>query len=230
MREILKKHKLFVITAGYCLVVFLIMFFLAGFFIKKIDEKANSIQRKKIDNEINRERIRKIPQMEEMDKLIESKNEEINAILDPDGEVEFIESLESLAEATGNKMNIKVDDSNQFDTKPKKAAGNKKDDKKTIKENLSYDKYISMEIDLEGSYQGMLDFIYRLENFKYYVNILSIDLKKETKVEKSISAGAVTKPASLFSVSGSQLTEEKIEKREKDTLTSIISIIVYKKE
>lgn len=230
MKKIWKSHKLAIIIIGYCLVVFLVLFFLAVPFIKKIEEKADNIQKEKINNEINRERIEKISQMEEIDKLIQSKNEELNVILDLEDEVGFIKDLESLAEETGNKMSIKIEDlEKNSDAKSKKSSSEKKKDKKTIRESLSYDSYIFMVINLEGNYQEMLDFVHKLENFKRYVNIISVEIKKETEFE-SVSAPPVVQNPSIFSVSTPKSDERLIEKKEKNILLSTINIIVYKKK
>jgi len=231
MKEIWKNHKLAIIAAGYCLAVFLALFFLVSPFIGRIKEKADNIQRKKIDNEISKERIEKIPQMEEIDKLIQSKSDELDVMLDSEDEVEFIEDLEGIAEATGNKMAIKINDLEKAsDVKAKKNSSEKKNEKKTIKENLSYDSYISMEISLEGNYQEMLDFVRKLENFNSYVNIISIELKKETEV-KNNPKPSVSQNPSMFSVLQPRPNEKSVEEKiEKNFLSSKIGIIVYKKK
>lgn len=233
MKKIWKNNKLIIVISIYCLALLLVIFFLAVPFSKKIKEKADNIQKKIIDNQIDKERIGKIPQMDEANELIESKKEELDFMMGTDDEVEFIEKLESLAEETGNKMTIKIDDPTVSDSKAKKTSNSKKNEKKTIKESLLYDNYVSMEINLTGEYSGLVNFIRKLENFKYYVNVISIESKKEVEISENKVSPEIPKSTSLFSGAGMrssvQPKSEEIRKKEKDVLASVINIIVYKK-
>lgn len=233
MKKIWAKHKLLIITASCFVSLAAAVCFLTAPFVNKIKEKSDRVQEKIIDNQITGERTASIPKMEELDSGYESEKKYFDVILDPEREIDFIKELESLAEETGNEIALKVsetDDPN--DAKKKKTSGSKKDEK-TIKEDLSYDNYIVMQIDLYGNYQEMADFIHKLENFKYFCNIISIECKKETEVSENRvlpSSSKSVSPKSLFSPVSGRTQVESIEKKEKDILHSIINAVVYIKK
>lgn len=233
MKKIWSKHKLLIITASCFVLLVATVYFLTAPFVNKIKEKSDKIQEKIIDNQITGERTASIPKMEELDNGYESEKKYFDVILDPEREIDFIKELESLADETGNKIALKVNETNDpNDGKTKKTAGNKKNEK-TIKEDLSYDNYIVIQIDLYGDYQEMMNFIRKLENFKYFCNIISIECKKETEISESRvlpsdSKNIFSKP-SFYPVSGKTQVES-VEKNEKDTLHSIINVVVYIKK
>jgi hypothetical protein len=233
MKEIWKKHKLSIATLAFLALLLAMILFLAVPFIKKIKEKADNVQKKILDNQIDRERIEKIPQMGDTQKVINEKRGEIDVILNHEDEVEFIKKLEALADQTGNKMTLTVNEPKAGSPAvPKaKAIG----EKKGILDSLSYDKYVSIQINLEGDYLGLVDFLSKLENFKYYVNVISLESKKNIEVVDGGAGDAMPRNGDIFSAPGSvsapkSVSEGEISKREKDVLSSTINIIVYTKE
>jgi len=231
VKEILKKYKLFAATS-----VFLVLLFLAGLLIafpamERIRKKSDAIQKKILDNQISKERIGKISQMEETEKIIREKSGEIDSILNLNDEVEFIKKLENVAEQTGNKMTLVIDDAKSGSAGQKaKPAEEKKDGKKSIVGGLAYDNYISMRINTEGNYQSLINFINKLENFQYYVDIVSLETKKSTEMlEEEVSMEALA-GGDIFSASQSSVPQKKTSKKEKDVLASTINIIVYTKK
>jgi len=229
MKEIVKKYKILIITLTFLTLLLMVIFFVAKPFINRIKEKADNIQKKKLDNQMEKKRIVQIPEMEEDERNILRNEEEIDVILNHNSEVEFIKKLEKIAEQTGNKMTLSVDEKT---SNPKtKADGEKDDKKKSILNNLSYKNYINIKITLEGNYLEFINFINKLENFRYYVNIISLDLKKNVKITEGINS-ETPKSDNIFSAPDSKSlpkneTEKVISKREKDTLLSVINIIVY---
>lgn len=229
MKEILEKYKILITTLVFLMLLLAVMFFIAGPFVNKIKEKADNIQKKKLDNQMDRERIVKIPQMEETQKIIQENSSMINVILNHDDEVEFIKELEKIAEETENKMTLSVDEKTS-NSKPK-IENDKEDKKKGILNSLSYNNYISIKVIIEGNYLGFMNFMNKLENFKYYVNIISLDLKKSVEAKGNTDT---SRDGSIFSAPSSETlqkntSEENISRKEKDTLLSTINIIVYTK-
>jgi hypothetical protein len=234
MKIIWKKFKLSIITVAYLLFLLAVIFFFAKPFMGKIKEKADNVQKKILDNQIDREKIEKIPQMQETEKNIQEKSDVLNVILNHDEEVEFIKKLETLADLTGNRMTLTVEDPDiATSSKTVKKPNSKKDDKKGILESLSYDSYVSMQINLEGDYLSLINFVNKLENFQYYVNIISLDSKKNVEIDGNnnstvpISSDIFSAPTSSSQPPSSQ--GPKTEK-EKNILSSTINVVVYTKK
>jgi nitrogen regulatory protein PII-like uncharacterized protein len=172
--------------------------------------------------------------MEEVNAEFEKNKDATGIILNANNKVDFIEYIESLAAETKNDVEIKVlnDNQNNAVVKETKAKTVKKDDagevKKSIEERLLYKQYISMQVDLVGDYAGFLNFVHKLENNKYYVNIVSFNLQKElinkadlSKKQNSSSNGIFLSPPGQSDVSA--VTENDGELM----LKSSLSIIVY---
>lgn len=194
-------------------------FFLIAYkLIVKIKSVSNVVQEKTIDNENNQSRIAKIPEMETAQRSFREREADLDAALDEDKEIDFIKKLEALAEITGNKISLKIDE-----TDPKKIGAVKggKDARESILGNLPYDKYITVQINLEGGYSELINFIHKIENFGYYLNIVSINAVKNVSPEASAQ-----KDRSPFSASrsGDQITLER------DTIKTIITVVVYLKK
>lgn len=226
MKKIWGAHKLAIIIISFLALLFLVMFFLARPLVNDIKNKADDIQKKIIDNDISRKRVGKIPEMEKADKLFRSKESELNVILDPNNEFEFIKKLEAMADETGNEMTLKVNDPNDA----KNVKTNKKDEKKGIKESLAYTSYISVEINLVGDYLELINFVHKLENFSYYANIISIDSKKIAEVSENKVDSAKTESTNPFAAPSLPGPQERIEKKEKDVIKSILNVVIYTKK
>jgi len=231
MKPFLKKHNFTVIVSAFLLVIIGGVNFLALPLIQSIRSKADTIQEKIIDNEIKTKRVEQISQMEEDHALIGEKKNFFEVILDKEKEVTFISGLEKMAEETGNQIELSIGEANDPNKKEKPTTGasKKKDEEKSIAETLSYKDYFLMEIKLKGDYDGLVNFMSRLENFEYRVNVLSLGIKKEKEKEKSelfARAGDLFQP--VKSEEGKVISEEKPE--EKEILSSVISLVVYTKK
>jgi hypothetical protein len=131
----------------------------------------------------------------------------LNGLMEPSKEVDFIKELEKLAEETNNKVEFKIQEE-------KKEEAKKKEVDAGIKDKLAYKSFLSMQIAIEGDYDQLINFIHKLENYKNYVNIISIRTEKITQeVEKNGTVGSDTE-------------DEEVEK--KQILNSILDIVVYK--
>jgi hypothetical protein len=184
-----------------------------------------------LDNQVDKERLGKIADMEDSFKDAKDNREAVNVILDTNNEVDFIKNLESIADATGNKITLKINDQGVTATaqKEKKATANKNKEK-TIKENLSYGNYVSVEIDIKGSYLQLVNFIRKLENYSYYVNIISVDTKKE--LESGLNMQGVSASSNIFKAPDSENSQEEATQpsKEKEILNSVINVVVYTKK
>jgi len=206
-KENVKKNKILISIAVFLIFVFSIFFFVVESLVGKIKENASEIQKRLADEEANQSRIANLPEMEKVANLINDKQENLNVILNSAEEsekLEFIKQLENIARETDNEVSFKVDENkNQLVKKqaltPASAekggdakAVQKKDE--SIKGNLKYDKFIIMQVSLQGRYRNFVDFLNRLEDFNYYVNPISFNLIKaeDERIDENMSAAPPT--------------------------------------
>lgn len=218
MKDFCKKHKLglivsitgFLIGAAFCCIAYKL--------VGKIETVSDIVQEKTIDSENNQSRITKIPEMEAAERSFRERESDLDATLDESKEIDFIKKLEALAEITGNRISLKIDE-----TDPKKPAPAKKekDAQENILGGLPYDKYITIQINLEGEYAELINFIHKIENFNYYLNIVSINAIKNASKEAEAQ-----KDKSLFNASrsGNQIILER------ETIKTTITVVVYLKK
>lgn len=217
MKVFWKKYKLWLSIVIWLFLAAISFFFVVSPLLNDIRGKSDEVQKIKIDNEINQGRIAKLPEMKERHVIFGQEESNLSVVLDQSSSVEFIKKLELLAQETGNKIGLKIDDSSELSKNDKGNAAKKgKNDSEEISANLPSDSYLSMEITLEGKYENFLSFLYKLENLNYYVNVLSLSLVKETVNQTSGQDGA------------SANEEERTV--EENILISTFRIIAYTKE
>jgi len=187
MKEFWKKNKIIIAVAAYSAIVLLFFYFAVSPLIESIKKNSDEIQKIKIDREISQERISKLPEMKNGYATYEQEKDNLDIILDQNNSVDFIKKVELLSEETGNKINLSIADNSNASKNAKDAKTGKKDPE-SIKDNLPSDKYISMNMTLEGSYENFIKFLYKLENLDYYVNVISFDLSKEAVSEENNGA------------------------------------------
>lgn len=209
-----EKYKIYGAIAGFFAMLAL-GFGLAVFpIIRGIVYNSDEIQRKKIDNEINQAGIEKIPEMKKVHDIFVEKKDSLEILLSEGEEVSFIKKMESLAESTGNKMELKIDNNKNA---PKKKEG--KD--LSIIGTLPYANYISMEIVLYGNYENLIKFLGKIEKNEKYVNVVNLDVAKLEIEEEG--------KTNVFNSTSDPSGTEKVEVIKKEILRSIINLVVYMK-
>ncbi|HCU70631.1 MAG TPA: hypothetical protein DIC35_02615 [Candidatus Moranbacteria bacterium] len=205
MKDFLNKNKIILITSIYLILAGLFFYFLIIPLKGKINGKASEIQQEKIDQDITKKKIMTVPVIEKDYQKYKENEENLNVLMEPSQEVEFIKGLEALAEETNNKVEFKIQESAKDESK------NKKTENADIKSKLAYNNFLSMQVALEGNYQSLINFIHKVENYKKYVNILSIRIEKI-----SIDEGAKS--------------SNKENEVKNEALNSILDIVVYIKK
>lgn len=207
MNIIWKKYNIWIIGGVFLAAVLLAWFFVVLPIKGNIKKNSDEIQKKIIDNNIYKERAQKIPEMEKTQATFEGNKNNLKIFLNGSSEVDFIKKIESVAEETGNRITLKIEES-----------ANQKTDKKDendIKNALpGNNKYVAMQISLEGNYENLFNFMRKLENINYYVNIISLNLSK----------AIVQKEASPFASTDAEKTSGNIEK---EIIKSNLEAIVY---
>jgi hypothetical protein len=234
LKTFLKKYKISVVILAYLVFVFL-LYRLAIFpLTQSVRDKADDIQKRIVDNQIEKERLGKISELEEAYGEYQKNKETLEVVLDAQYEVDFIKKLEILAEETGNKISLKIEEADKKTADKNKAVlDKKKEEEKTVREKLSYNNFISMQINLRGNYVSLVNFIHKLENSAYYVNILSIDIKKEKEaLEKKIEKVNVQSDTLFTPGSKTAPKEEPAsnEPQEREILNTTLNVVIYLKK
>lgn len=198
--------------------------------MEHIRESRDKIQEKLIDNKIDKLRLDKIPEMEQASGLIRENNEVLGVVLDLENEVDFIKKLETVAEETGNKISLKIEDQNDNQGK-KRATASRKNEEEDIKDSLKYDNHIAMQITLEGRYANLVSFIRKIESDAHYMNVISMEISKiedSEREQKNSSSGAQDVLWTGEAVQNDKAPE--VSEKKSQFLRSIINLVVYTKK
>jgi len=223
MRNIWKKYSPLINIVGFMAVLVLVLVFVILPLQGSIQNNSDGIQIKMIDDSLSKARISKIPEMEKVEAAFAENKNNLNIILNSDNEVDFIKKIEALAEETGNKVDLKIDDAN---SNSQKDATTKKDPD-DIKSNLPYSKYLSIQINLEGNYEGTLNFIHKLENMNYYLNIISLNMVKSAQDQTNNNGGSATPFQANASGANNNVSNVNVPVKISNVLKSNLEVIVY---
>ena len=217
MKNFWVKNKLYLSIIIYVIVFVVLAYFLGWFLINRIKTVSNKIQETLSDQKIEEGRLSSLPQMEKDWQSYNNQKDLADVILSPGSEISFIESIDSIAQKSGNVIDLKIGD--EVDPKEiakiKNSAAKEKGEK-GIMDEISYTNYFPMQINLRGNYQGLVNFIHMLENGRFYVNIISINSKKITE--------DTVKPAELNNSNDSEGAEEN---QPQEIILTSINAIVY---
>ena len=228
MKEFWNKNKFSVVIIAFILAMGPFTYFSGRYLTEKIRGTSDQIQETMTDVELEKSKINNIPQMEDLTKEIETNGEALNVVIDDSQEVDFIKSLESLADDTGNKIKISVNDGSSTVAQKSLSASTKDNqEKKGIKDNLSHKNSIVLDIELTGTYDGLVNFVHKMENGKYYANVISIDSRKSSAKD---GGDAVSGSAGFFissSPQGMPVQNSSDSSGTAETLKTKIEIVVY---
>jgi len=187
MKEFLAKNKAGLLIVGYLAILAGLFYFFEQPIISRISAVSDEIQQKNIDGDIEKDKISKLADAEKTHQLIVDKKDELSIIMDRSQEVDFIKTLETLASESGSSIILNVEEDRTDPT-----AKNKKPiDKGDIRVGLPSDNYLLLQINLQGSYLSLVNFMNKLENYKYYINIVSV------KIDKNVNSTSTSNPFSV---------------------------------
>lgn len=184
MKNFIKKNKICVTVIIYLSVLGMTYFFVANPLLKKIEEKNNLIQEKIATQEINREKISKLPLFKDQFDKIEADESKIKIGLTNDRVVNLLEKIEEISGETGNKVKLEIMDTSAEKTPPKSKKNAAKEEKNII-DKLPVGRHIVINIKLAGSYRNLIEFINKIESAEYYSDIISVKITKELNKNSS---------------------------------------------
>ena len=149
------KSKAFVLSSASLVVVGLIVFLVVIPLNKKIYKQKDLLEESKLTFEKDKENIDKYKQDLEYFKSEDFVNERLEVT--EENRVQIIKGLEQIA------FDYNLDQKIETYTSTIGKKNNKKDKNKTF-----------LKIKIEGKYRDFMTFFYKLENFKYSVNVESL--------------------------------------------------------
>lgn len=219
MKNFWKKYKVQVVLAGYCLLLGIFLYGGIFMMVKNIKNGADEIQKKIIDNEIDKKNLDKIPQLISDYEIFSSREKNLNIILQKESEIGFIKSLEDLARETGNEISLKLIEKESSQVKDsQEKAKTKEKNKEDIKSNLPYENYITIQLELKGKYPELMGFLKKIENMEYSANVVAFSLKKEEKEAEERSNNPFI---------GTDNASASEENKGEEILKSLIDLVVY---
>lgn len=235
MESFYRKHKILIALALFFGFAFFSVHYLGIPMIEDIVSQSDQIQAEILDRQISEKKLKKLPQMKSDWDQIESQKDSLRVILEGDDQVVymFLEGLEKIAQDTNNQIKIEMEDIPDEKTIKKQKRTNKDD----ILSGIRYESYIPMKITLTGNYQELINFIHALENDRYYVNIYSISISKDTQdisqnSQESLEANAPRD--SVFSLGDKKKNpnnfSDKTTLDKKEVLKSLLEAVVYRKK
>ena len=216
-----------IVVVVYLLFVILTICFLGVPLIREIKKQSSRIQEQLLDQQIKQNRLSQLPQMEKELTNYQNKKDSLNVMFDPNNEVKFIEDLEKIADKTGNAIKLKIG----VPVKVNRIVKNKRSKiEEGIEDSITYKKYFPVQINLQGDYNSLVNFVYQLENAKLYLNIISLDIKKQKVIQDKTQSNKATNLNGIFSVSATIKANKLDKERSKEILNSDIRAVVYLKE
>ncbi len=200
MNKLLYKKREAIVIIIWIAMLAALFFLVIHPFLQKIREVQDEIQVEKMKQESVSQRIEDLPKVQEQFSILEEDYDLIDVLLKQDEAVNLIEKLEQLAQVTGNKISIIVQEDDA--KKAAQAKGKPGADNKLI-DSLPSSDYLKLKISLKGDYNSIFKFIHSLETFKYYSDVTSIQIKQ---VEKKESASS--NPFNIASGSGKSIENE----------------------
>lgn len=165
------KHKISIIIIAYLGIIWAAFTFFISPLIGQVSLKADKIQENIMDRESQAKRMAELSKLKEQFEMVEREENKIKVFLTKERAIDLIKNLESLADKTGNKISIEIDEKSQVvSEKDAKNPG--------IMDDLPKFNFMKLKITLTGSYNGMVNFMTKLENLDYYSDVISINMNQ----------------------------------------------------
>lgn len=209
--ELWQKMKPWVVQGALLLGIGLLFWFgirpLHGFIRTEMDE----IQKLDVLREHKSRQMQRLPELEKQNALIEEQGRTLEIVLTKEEIVEFIRTLERLAEETGVKIEIASKDNTLLESKitlplPGAGAKNQKaaaptedgvtetiapptpQPKRGAKQQttgmlneLSLKHYIRLTLTVKAPYKSLVAYLHKLETMPYAVEIIGVTMKEAEK-------------------------------------------------
>lgn len=228
-----RKNKIYLIIGVLAVIWVCFVFFVIFPSLNSLRGDYDSVQMKLIEVQNSENKLSKLNILKSNFEKVDEKKESLETIFYKDNIVTLVKELELIAQKTGNKIQISVDEENKKILEVNKGKANNKEENELLK-SLPAENFFSIKINLIGDYNGLIKFTDKLNNIKYYnsvtsFNILSkeITIEDEFNVENNNPAEGIS---TLNSNGGSLNLVDENKNKEKLLLSSDLDVIFYSLE
>ena len=183
MNNFFKKQREVLAILVYVVFIFALVYFVVFPLLAKIGNVKDQIQEEAMNQEISRQQLSELPKIQDQYAVLEKNAASADVLLDKGNAVVLIENLEKLADDSGDKITITVDDQNTATTPVVSQVKNA--DSNTLVKNLPSANYLQFKIVLNGNFFAISKFVNSLESFNYYSDIIGIEIKKDDAINQS---------------------------------------------
>lgn len=230
--KFLIKYKIYIIISILFVIWICFIFFIIRPSLKLLRDDFDAVQRKLLDVRVNDEKLGKISNLKEEYDKVDSERDNLNVIFSKNNIVELVKELETIAQKTENTIAVSVDEENKALVEiGKDKAGTNSTENKFLK-MLPSENYLVIKIELTGNYNSLIKFVDKLNNIKYYNNIVSFKIISEKMEIKEGSSTSVNPNAGITLMNGNDFGSESLPEKEKEKLilNSDLNVIFYSLE
>jgi seryl-tRNA synthetase len=228
--KFLVKYKIFIIIGTLFVIWACFVFFIIVPSVKLLKDDFDAVQMKLLDAKVNDEKLSKINNLKEEFDRVNGEKDNLEVIFSKNNIVELVKELELIAQETGNKINVSVDEENKalIEVGKEKAGANPKENE--FLKKLPTENYLTIKIGLEGNYNSLIKFLNKLNNIKYYNSVVSFKIISEKlAIEDKSIKGDVNVGVSVMTGNNNEMSLSSAEK-ERLVLSSNLNVIFYSLE
>ena len=224
MKKFFQKKREIIIILVYIGIVVVLLYFVILPLIGRINSKKDQIQEEYVKQEIKQQQISELPKMEEQYNILQNNGKSVDVLLDKNDAVVLIEKLEKLAQDSGNKISISIQNTeNQKNVPVVKIKPSAEDE---LVNNLPSTDYLRMKIIITGNYNAIVNFVHSLESFEYYCDIVAIQIKQKEEGNKPAEIGTLNPFNSKLSTDSGRISTSDNKNEEEASL----DVVFYTKK
>lgn len=227
MKNFFKKQREPLALIVYALLVFAIVWGVVFPLLGKIDFVKNKIQEENLRQQGSRERLSELPKIRNQFSELEKNESSLDVLLDKNNAVVLIEKLEKIADDSGDKITISVQDQTTLKTPPV-TAQNSKDN--ALVNALPSKNYLQLRIALTGDFNSINKFVKSLESFEYYCDIIGMQIKTSDTTSSNLPTVADNSGMlDPFAGSGKTNAVKSTSSSTGNNLSAILDVVFYSK-
>lgn len=209
---------------------------------QSLDMKMHGIQEYYTDQENQQKQVARLPELKDQYDMIVKNEQTLDIIITEDQIVDFIKTLEGLANDASVQMTITSKENGQIvESKgvPAKAVPSKTDDvnvatndtkQKTtsIMDDVPFGKYLRLSIKTDGSYADIIAFLQKIETLPIGLDVIGVEVKKrdESAMKNTTSSGIKSNPFALLG-DGNIAPQEASQTLTQNPLEATFDMLVY---
>ncbi len=180
-----------------------------------IDEKAGTLKEFDASRENRERQIGKLPELQGQLETIAADEHTLDILLSEKNIVEFVKTLEQLAQETHTRVTIVAKDKDAIQEKKKAPVGKKegiiipeesdpqsaaKKSSPSLLDSVPYDRYLHVTIAVLGEYRNIFSFLHKMETLPVGLDVigLSIGASSVEVVAKKPDAAPANNPFAMF--------------------------------